>query len=228
MSTEPQANNEPSEEKNSAQQMPELSPDEVLQTRVDKESVIGFIEGMVQAMGSVASGQMPQQQMPKQQKQAQSNKYQSKSVGAIMQKLERLQKYPDLADEVMADEMVLEWVNRSGCKQKEYYEELQCAQELTSFYGGYRRFDLAIKSAMKARSITILHHRDDGELLAELNWVLADLHAANDKMDQALQYLQQCLELLEPGANSEHPTYKELLAQLQETNQKSRMVLASV
>ncbi|MBX9693085.1 MAG: hypothetical protein K2Z81_11920 [Cyanobacteria bacterium] len=230
MSTEPQVNNVSNEEEMNSvpnQESQELNSEEVLQTRVDKDAVIGFIEGMVQAMGNVACGNIPQQQHPRNINKQQSCKYQSKQVANIMQKLERLQKYPDLADEVMNDPGVIEWVERTGCKQREYYEELECAQELTGFYGGYRNFPMAIKAAAKARNITLLHHRDDEEALSELNWVLADLHAASDKMEQAMDYLRQTMELLEPGWTTEHPTYKELLQQLQETNQKSRMVLTS-
>lgn len=219
MSTEP---NEENKAVSAAESR--LAVDDVLKATVDKDEVIGFIEGMVHAMGSAAAGQMLPTNPLRKQQEPPSKKYQSKAVAAIMQKLERLHKYPDLANVVMDDEAIHEWLERTGCKQKEYYDELECAQELTSFFGGYRRFDLAIQSASKARNITVLHRRDDEETLAELNWVLADLHAASDKMEQAMEWMQRCLDLLEPGAGPDHPTYKELLAQLQETNQKTRMV----
>lgn len=203
-----------------------LSSDEILRTRVDKESVVGFIEGMMQAMGSAAIGKLPQQSTVAAKGEAQGRRYQSKTVGAIMQKLQRLEKYPDLVKEVQDDPVILEWLSRNGCKQKEYYDELECAQELTSFYGGYRRFDLAIQAASKALAITVLHRRDDEETVAELNWVLADLHAAYNRMDRALEFLNTCLGLLEPGANEEHPTYLELRAQLEETNKRSKELLS--
>jgi len=38
-----------------------------------------------------------------------------------------------------------------------------------------------------------LHRREDEQTLAELHWVLAELHAANDKMDVALAYMRKCL-----------------------------------
>jgi len=56
---------------------------------------------------------------------------------------------------------VAEWLNRDGCKQKEYFDELKCARELTSFFGGHRQFDLAVKAACKAVTITMLHRRED-------------------------------------------------------------------
>lgn len=202
----------------------EASTDEILKTKVDRDSVVDFIEGMVHALGSAAAGQLPQQRQVHPRNMDQGRKYQSKAVAAIMQKLERVQKYPDLAKEVQDDPVVLEWLNRSGCKQKEYFDELECAQELTGFYGGYRRFDLAIKAASKALNITNLHRREDDETMAELNWVLADLHAASDKMDIAMEYLDKCLALVEPGADHSHPTYNELLSELRETNQRSRML----
>ncbi len=225
MATE-QNKNAPTNEENLAQ---DLSPEEVLQSRVDKDEVVGFIEGMVHAMGSAAAGQMLPMN-PLHQKSAYhaseppSKKYHSKSVAQIMGKLERLQKYPDRANDVLNDSNIHEWVNHHGCKAKEYYEELECAQELTSLFGGYRRFDLAIQAATKARAITILHRRDDNDTLTELNWVLADLNAAADKMDVAVEWLQKTLDLAEPGAGPDHPTYKELLGELQETNERCKLV----
>lgn len=205
-----------------------ISTDELLRTSVDRESVVSFIEGMVQAMGSAAAGAaiLPQQTPHRQHQNSDPDlrRYQSKLVSQIMQKLQRLEKYPDLAREVQEDPLILEWLEKNGCKQKDYFEEFECAQALTSFYGGYRRFELAIKAASKALSITSLHRREDEEQLAELNWVLADLHAAADKMEPALNYLKRCLALLEPGSDENHPTYQELLAQLNETNDKSKVV----
>jgi uncharacterized coiled-coil protein SlyX len=142
-----------------------------------------------------------------------------------MRKLERLNKYPDTYKEVMEDAEINEWLQRSGCKQRDYFEELELAQELTSCFGGYRRFDLAIQAAKKALNITVLHRRDDEETLTELNWVLADLHAAADNMPLALEYLNKTLALVEPGAGEGSPTYNELLAQLNETNSRSRMLV---
>lgn len=227
--TEP---NEQSENEQSTSNEPlqskSLSTDDLLKTSVDKEAVVNFIEGMMQAMGSSLAGQLPQQPTVRpgtRNGEANERKYQSKVVNAIMKKLERVAKYPDTAREVQDDAEILDWLNRSGCKQRDYFEELECAQELTGFYGGYRRFDLAIQSAKKALAITVLHRRDDQETLAELNWVLADLHAAHDKMTEAMEYMNKCLQLVEPGADEEHPTYKELLAQLQETNNRSRIVV---
>ncbi len=207
-----------------------LNPDEVLKTRVDKDAVIDFIDNMVHAMGKVAVGNLPQQYGQKPEKSRAANdhrqkKQQSKVAAQIMQKLARLEKYPDLAKEVQEDPFIHEWLSKPGCKQKDYYDELECAQELTGFFGAYRRFDLAIKAAEKARSMTLLHAKDDEETLGELNWVLADLHAGCDKMEKALQYLRWCIDIVEPGANEESSTYKELLKQLEETNQKSRLLL---
>lgn len=208
----------------------EIATDELLKTKVDQESVVNFIEGMVQAMGSAAAGQtgflMSTPQRVQQQPDNDYRRFQNKTVSLIMQKLQKLEKYPDLAKEVQEDSVIHDWLNKNGCKQKDYYEEFECAQALTSFFGGYRRFELAIKAASKALSITSLHRREDEELLAELNWVLADLHAADDKMEQAMNFMRKCLAVLEPGSDESNPTYQELLTQLQETNEKSRSVLA--
>ncbi|MBX9720374.1 MAG: tetratricopeptide repeat protein [Candidatus Obscuribacterales bacterium] len=207
------------------QTMLNVSTDELLKSSVDRESVVNFIEGMVQAMGYAAVDKMPQLPKKQQEQAPPARKFQSKAVGAIMQKLERLEKYPDQAKSLQEDATVLEWIGHNGCKQKDYYEELELAQELTSFFGGHRKFDLAIKSASKALSITLLHRREDTETLAEAYWVLAELHAATDKMDEALNHMSKCLELMEPGAQDpNHPTYKELLANLVETRERSLMV----
>lgn len=229
--TEPneQAAEQNQEQASSAIEARSMSPDDLLKTTVDKESVVSFIEGMMQAMGSSMAGQLPQAQPRNQvrlQQEANDRKYQSKAVNIIMKKLERVEKYPDTAREVQNDHEIHDWLNRNGCKQKDYYEELECAQELTSFYGGYRQFEMAIKAATKALNITQLHRRDDEETLVELNWVLAELHAASDNMTLAMDYMRKCLNLVEPGAGEDHPTYNELLAQLKETNNRSRMVTA--
>jgi hypothetical protein len=141
-----------------------------------------------------------------------------------MQKLERVEKYPDTAKQLLDDPVIAEWFGRSGCKKNEYFEELECAQELVSFFGGHRNFDHAVRAAEKAVAMTLLHRRDDEETLAELYWVLAELHAATDHMDKALGQMRSCLALIEPGADENHPTYKELLGQLEETRERSRMV----
>lgn len=203
-----------------------MNMDELLRTRVDSEDVVCFIEGLVQSMGSAASGQNPQQPVHRGHVEH-GKKYQSKSVAAIMQKLERVKKYPDLAQQVIEDASVLEWVNRTGCKQKEYFDELECAQELTGFFGGHRQFELAVKAANKALTITLLHRREDEETLAELQWVLAELHAASDNMEMAVVHMRKCLALTEPEAGEDHPTYKELLSQLEETRQRCTIVAVS-
>ncbi|CAM6002445.1 unnamed protein product [Sphagnum balticum] len=112
----------------------------------------------------------------------------------------------------------------SGCKQKEYFEELECAQELTSFFGGHRYFPQAIQAASKAVAITMLHRRDDEETLAEAYWILAELYAATDKMDKSIESMRKCLELIEPGAGVGHPTYNELLGQLEDTRKRNLLV----
>src|SRR5579883_513168 len=132
------------------QNLESLVPEKLLKTAVDKESVVNFIEGMMQAMGTSMMGQLPENMVripAKTPQQSVADKYQSKVVAAIMRKLERLHKYPDTYKEVMEDAEIAEWLQRSGCKQRDYYEELELAQELTSCFGGYRRFDLAIQSA---------------------------------------------------------------------------------
>lgn len=199
---------------------------DLLKTRIESANVVNFIENMVQAMGSVAAehygGVLPNQ--IRRPSEPVGRKYQSKTVAAIMQKLERAEKYPDLHKEVASDSVVLEWVNKSGCKQKDYYEELECAQDLTGFFAGHRHYELAIKTASKAIAMTTLHRRDDSETLAELNWVLAELFAASDNMDSALNYMRKCLAIYEPGADENSATYKELLSQLEETRQRNLLV----
>lgn len=198
--------------------------DQFLKQSVDKESVVSFIEGMVQAMGSAAvnggfTGATP---APKQQSHDHDRKgHQSKTIATLMHKVERANKYPDVAKEFPEDAVVLEWINKPGCKQKEYFEEFECAEALTSFFASRRHFQLAAQTASKALNITKLHRRDDEETLSELYWVLADLYAAMDKMPEALNYMQQCVAIIEPGANEEHPTYKELLGQLNDTRNRS-------
>jgi hypothetical protein len=203
----------------------EAETESILRTRVDSGSVVDFIENMVDAIGSTAAGQIPQR--PARRPQPSVRKYQSKSVTAIMQKLARVEKYPDLAAEFGQDRLVLEWLEHTACKQKEYYDELECAQQLTGFFGGRRQFDLALKAASKAVSITLLHRREDTEALAELHWVHAELHAAADDMEQARACMLKCLALIEPGAGESDPTYRELLLQLEETRERCRMVTPS-
>lgn len=228
--TEKQANqgNQAEEQPAQAFDMDGQATDNILKTAVDKETVVNFIEGMMQAMGTSMLGQLPENMIrlpAKTQPQSIASKFQSKVVANIMRKLERLNKYPDTYKEVMEDAEIAEWLQRSGCKQRDYYEELELAQELTSCFGGYRRYDLAIQAAKKAVNITVLHHRDDEETLTELNWVLADLHAAADNMPVALDYLNKTVALVEPGAGEGSATYNELLAQLNETNARSRMLV---
>jgi hypothetical protein len=228
MSTEPN-NNEQNNESSQTDQWNNTTSEDLLKTRVESEHVVNFIENMVQAMGAAAAGHyggtLPQNQIRRQQIVEQSRKYQSKTVNTIMKKLERVERYPDTAKDILKDETVNEWLNHNGCKQKEYFEELECAQELTGFYGGHRYFDHAVKAASKAVNITMLHRREDLETLAELYWVLAELHAATDKMDVSMDYMRKCLALMEPDADESHPTYKELLGQLEETRQRSLMVV---
>ncbi|MBX9690455.1 MAG: tetratricopeptide repeat protein [Candidatus Obscuribacterales bacterium] len=225
MSQEPNNLSQDEEIQSNEPQDSSIFPAEILNTTVDKDSVVSFIEGMVQAMGSAATGQ--QLQPHPIQRKPEVRKYQSKGVQQIIQKLDRVKKYPDTVKDVLGDPTIHEWLGHNGCKQREYFEELECAQELISFFGGYRRFDLAIQAANKALNITNLHRRDDDETTAELNWVLADLHAASDRMDEAMQFMSRCLDLLEPGSgnNENHPTYKELLAQLKETNERTRILV---
>ena len=224
MSTEP--NNQATNSENLNEDHWNAANDDVLRTKVESQNVVNFIENMVQAMGSVAAEQygavLPQPIRRPQE--TSSRKYQSKAIGSIMQKLERIEKYPDLHKQVADDDTVKEWLGRSGCKQKEYFEELECAQELTSFFGGHRYFPQAIQAASKAVAITMLHRRDDEETLAEAYWVLAELYAATDNMDKSLESMRKCLELIEPGAAVGHPTYNELLAQLEDTRKRNLLV----
>jgi hypothetical protein len=231
MSSEPNQSPEPQKQPagqvSGKTQWDEEATINLLKTRVDSEEVVNFIENMVEALGSAASGQfsgrIPQQQPVRQA----VRKYQSKAVTQIMQKLARVAKYPDLAGELGVDPVVTEWLDRNGCKKTEYYDDLECAQELTGFFGGHRQFDLAMKAANKALAITLLHRREDEELLAELNWVLAELHAATDNMEVALNYMRKCLAVMEPGADVGHASYNELLLQLEETRQRCCAVAVS-
>lgn len=197
--------------------------DQFLKQSVDKESVVSFIEGMVQAMGSAAinGGYTGAAPAPKPQAYEDRKGHQSKTIASLMHKVERANKYPDVAKEFPQDALVLEWLSKPGCKQKEYFEEFECAEALTSFFASRRHFELAAQTASKALNITKLHRRDDEETLSELYWVLADLYAAMDKMPEAMNHMQQCLNIIEPGANQDHPTYKELVGQLNETRNRS-------
>ena len=138
-----------------------------------------------------------------------------------MHKVERANKYPDVAKQLPEDELVLEWLSKAACKQKEYFGEFELAEALTSFFASRRYFELATKSAQKALTMTKLHKRDDEEKLSELYWVLADLNAAMDKMPQAIENMELCLSIIEPGADENHPTYKELTSQLNQTRERS-------
>lgn len=199
-----------------------VNADQILKTTVDREAVVSFIEGMVQAMGTAAINSAgvggP---APKQHQHETERRFQSKNVAGILHKVERANKYPDVAKQLPEDATILEWLDKPGCKQKEYYDEFECAEALTSFFASRRHFELAVKSALKALNITKLHRRDDDETLSELYWVLADLSAAMDSMPTAIDYMKQCLAILEPGAGEDSATYKELAGQLKETRERS-------
>ena len=232
MSSEPdkqdsQTANHESNQLRDKSQLNELKTDDLLKTRIDSDTVVDFIENMVHAIGSTASENIAKPQHNHKRSPEPLRKHQSKSVATIMQKLDRLKKYPDLAAEIAQDTDVTEWLKKESCKQKEYYEELKCAKELTSLFAGYRQFDLAVKAANKAVAITILHKRDDEETLSELNWVLAELYAAANNMDVALTYMLKCLQFMEPGACEGHQSYCDLLSQLEETRQRSNLTSAT-
>lgn len=197
--------------------------DQILKQSVDKEAVVSFIEGMVQAMGSAAitGGYTGTPNQSQKQQAPEPDRRQSKTVATLLHKVERAHKYPDVAKQLPEDATVLEWIGKPGCKQKEYYDEFECAEALTSFFASRRHFELAAQTATKALNITKLHKKDDSETLSELYWVLADLHAAMDKMPDALGYMKQCLQIIEPGADENHPTHKELMGQLNDTRNRS-------
>jgi len=97
----------------------EATTDDLLETRVDSESVVGFIEnnGAVHGLSSSRKNAKAAEPAPVES----VRKYQSKAVTAILQKLDRVEKYPDLTKQVFEDPVVAEWLNRDGCKQKEIF-----------------------------------------------------------------------------------------------------------
>lgn len=126
------------------------------------------------------------------------------------------------AEELTTNPGLLEWLEHKSCKRKEYYDDFQALQQLTDFYAEFGRFDLGIKAAEKALTITNLHRQGDPDVLSDLNWSLAQLNAANGDMDKAERWLTKCVLMVDPSATSDSETYQGLMVQLKETYQNSK------
>jgi hypothetical protein len=190
-------------------------------TEIDKDQVVSMVGGLVGMLGRASgrtgimmptAGATSHATAPKKEVQ--------KNIKHISEKLLEATS-AESSDCIRNDEHFMQWLQRDGCKLKNFHEELKFARRTTDLAAEHGDFELGLLAAGKAINISTLHAKKDNELLSELYWVQAELLAISDRMDEARASLKQCVRLIAPDATETSDTYVELANQLNESRAKS-------
>jgi len=192
------------------------------QTEVEKDqvvSMVGGLVGMLGRMGGATGITMPASTMQQAATHAPKKEMQ-KNIKHISEKLEEAANAHNV-ECIRADADFLQWLQREGCKLKNFHEEMKFTRRTLDLAVESKDYDLGLMAAAKAINIGGLHARKDHEMLSELYWVQAELFAVMDKMPEAKSSLKQCVKCINPEANEDSDTYRELAQQLEETREKA-------
>ncbi|MDZ4836252.1 MAG: hypothetical protein SGJ27_20935 [Candidatus Melainabacteria bacterium] len=208
------------DKQNATQSEEEALLKRLTETEVQKEQVVamvGDLVGMLGRMGGQNGFMMPKAgaaTAPSKQREPQKN------IKHISERLTEAAQTKNL-DCIRNDEHFMQWLNREGCKLKNFHDELGFARQTIELAFENGDFDLGLLAATKAINIGNLHAKRDREMLSELYWAQAEIYASVDRMTEATQSLKSCVQLINPGATEQSDAYTELLQQLEETRQKT-------
>jgi hypothetical protein len=188
------------------------------ETEVKKEQVVamvGDLVGMLGRMGGQNGFMLPKAgaaNVPSQKREPQKN------IKYISEKLAEAVQTKNL-DCLRNDDHFMQWLNREGCKLKNFHEELGFARQTIELAFEKGDFDLGLLASTKAINIGNLHAKRDREMLSELYWAQAEIYASVDRMKEATESLKHCVTLINPGATEQSDAYQELAQQLEKTRQ---------
>jgi hypothetical protein len=210
------------ENKQSAQTEEEALLKRLTETEVQKEqvvSMVGDLVGMLGRMGGQKGFMLPKGGSAT----ASTTKQREpqKNIKHISEKLAEAAQTKNL-DVLRNDDHFMQWLNREGCKLKNFHEELSFARQTIELAFENGDFDLGLLASTKAINIGNLHAKRDREMLSELYWAQAEIYASVNRMTEATESLKSCVQLINPGATEQSDAFQELAQQLEETRQKSR------
>ncbi len=188
------------------------------ETEVQKDQVVamvGDLVGMLGRMGGQTGFMVPKQgssNPPAQRREPQKN------IKHISEKLTEASKTKNL-ECLKNDEHFMQWLNREGCKLKNFHDELGFARQTIELAFENGDFDLGLLASTKAINIGNLHAKRDREMLSELYWAQAEIYASVDRMKEATESLKHCVSLINPGATEQSDAFQELAQQLEKTRQ---------